>query len=87
MSYFNLVNPNIGVNKTIILKTPEECLKANSITKKLIEDGCQILPTVLFPNEIRISYIPPFDKYQNSETPKDNNIISYDSGKSFVFMN
>jgi hypothetical protein len=66
--------------KTIILKTPEQCLTANSIIKKLTDEGNQILPSVLFPNEIHISYIPK-DVVSNQKT--NYNIITTDSGKPF----
>jgi len=57
MSYFNNYLQT-GPVKTIVLRTPEECLRAGQITKELIEDGNCILPSALYPNEVHISYVP-----------------------------
>ena len=43
--------------KTIALNTPEECLSANTIRKKLIGKGYQLLPESLYSNKIEISYL------------------------------
>ena len=75
MSYFNQIDPNFKSNvKTIILKTPEECLKQNSIIDELTKQGHQILPSVLFPNEIHISYLESerFNPNHNSSQKSDN---------------
>ena len=73
-SYFSNTTPNIftGNIKTIILNTPEECLSANRIREKLIQEGYQLLPDALYPNEIHISY---FEKENNQK-----NIIKTKSG-------
>ena len=54
-NYFSILST--GNIKTIILNTPEECLSANKIREKLIQEGHQLLPEALYPNEIRISYL------------------------------
>ena len=59
MSGNSNIIPNLftGNIKTIILNTPEGCLSANKIREKLIQEGHQLLPEALYPNEIRISYL------------------------------
>jgi len=73
-SYFSNTIPNLftGNIKTIILNTPEGCLSANKIREKLIQEGHQLLPESLYPNEIRISYL---EKESNQK-----NIIKTKSG-------
>ena len=67
--WFNMIIPHNNNIKTIILKSPEECLNYQKILDDLIKKGYQILPSALYPNEIRISYIDP----DNNINP--NNII------------
>lgn len=67
--WFNMIIPHNNNIKTIILKSPEECLNYQKILDDLIKKGYQILPSVSYPNEIRISYIDP----DNNINP--NNII------------
>jgi len=40
-----------------VLDTPEGCLSANTIRKKIIQEGHQLLPSALYPNKIVISYL------------------------------
>jgi hypothetical protein len=42
--------------KTITLQGVD-CLRANTIIDNLIKDGCTIIPSALFPNEIQIRYV------------------------------
>lgn len=80
MSDKNILNSSNYI-KTIILRTPEECLTLNSIIKKLTDEGNQILPSSIFPNEIHISYIP-----KDVSNQKTNfNIITIYSGKPSFF--
>lgn len=74
MAYYNLFVPINNNIKTIILKTPEECLKQNTIINNLIKKGKQIVSTTLHPNEIRISYIENIE--DNKNVPTSYNIMS-----------
>lgn len=58
-TYFSNIIPNLSTQniKTIVLDTPEECLYANTIRKKIIQEGNQLLPSALYPNKIVISYL------------------------------
>ena len=83
MAYYNLFVPINNNIKTIILKTPEECLKQNTIINNLIKEGKQIVPTALYPNEIRISYIENIENIEDNKisdiknVPTSYNIISH----------
>lgn len=77
----NVIPYNITTSntiKTIILRSPEECLRANTIIEQLIKDGNRILPSALYPNEIRISYISKdiYDNSLNTFTLKSGNIAN-----------
>jgi len=65
--YFLNIIPNLSTEniKTIILNTPEECLSANKICEKLIQEGHQLLPEALYPNEIHISYLEKENNQKN----------------------
>jgi hypothetical protein len=84
MSYYNLINTTDNI-KTIVLNTPEQCLSANTIRKKLVEDGHQLLPEALFPNEIHISYLEKKDK--NNTINNTINIIETKSGSNWYMLN
>jgi hypothetical protein len=58
-TYFSNIIPNLSTQniKTIVLDTPEGCLSANTIRKKIIQEGHQLLPSALYPNKIVISYL------------------------------
>jgi len=57
MSYHNLLCSPDNI-KTITLQGID-CLRANTIIDNLIKEGCTIIPSALFPNEIRITYMSP----------------------------
>ena len=59
--------------RTIHLTTPEECLNANKIIDQLVSEGHQIIPSALYPGEIRISYISKNDI--NIDHNLDRNLI------------
>lgn len=87
MSYFNNINFEQSV-KTIILETPEECLRQNSIIKELINQGHQILPTALFPNQIHIRYIEysPYNEQNHEIYPKNTNLmVAGIDNSTFIF--
>jgi len=71
------------ITKTIILRSPEDCLNYENIVKKLLSDGCQILPSAIYPNEIRISYIENIRELTPDNIPiTDNNEL--DNSHIFV---
>jgi hypothetical protein len=75
--------PIIPVIKTIVLNTPEECLQANSIRKRLVDEGNQLLPEAFYPNKIRISYMEKVNK----DSKNNVNLITTKNGSySFSFM-
>jgi hypothetical protein len=78
MSGNSNIIPNLftGNTKTIILNTPEGCLSANKIREKLIQEGHQLLPEALYPNQIRISYL----EIENNQ----KNIIKTKSGSPAI---
>jgi len=62
--------------KTIALNTPEECLSANTIRKKLIGEGHQLLSEKLYPNKIEISYLEWSECIGNHKHCQKNIIIT-----------
>ncbi|ARF10529.1 hypothetical protein Hokovirus_2_56 [Hokovirus HKV1] len=81
MSYFNYILPSTTeIIKTIILKD-NDCLMVNTITKKLINSGYQVLPATLYPNEVHISYIDT-----NNTTSKNYSFVK-PGNVAFCFMN
>ncbi len=85
LNYLNVdINFNVPVVKTIVLNTPEGCLRANSIRKRLVDEGNQLLPEALYPNEIRISYMEKVNKDSKNYV----NLITTKNGcSSLFFMN
>jgi hypothetical protein len=81
--YFSYTVPKLSV-KTIVLDTPEGCLSANTIRKKLIQEGHQLLPESMHPNMVKISYL---ENSENSENDQKNMIFAESGSYGILFLN
>lgn len=75
-NFFSNIMSNLstGKIKTIILNTPEQCLSANKIREKLIQEGYRLLPEALYPNEIHISYFEKENNQKNTIKTKSGSL-------------
>jgi hypothetical protein len=62
--YFSYIVPKLLVKSIVFANTPEGCLSANTIRKKLIQEGHQVIPELMYPNMVKVSYL---EKSKNSE--------------------